>query len=106
MNYSVLAEEPDAVPLPGLIYTRELSLDGQDIYKAIERLKVRGRYTDGHVKWALQGSNDGINYRALHSLRGPSWKWYRIAIVTMLDAQDRISYIELDVNSKFMNKIR
>lgn len=106
MNYSILAEEPEAVPLPGLIYTRELALDAQDFYKTIERLKIRGRYADGHVKWALQGSNDGVNYRTLHSLRGPSWKWYRIAIITLLEAQERISYIELDVNNKFVNKLR
>ncbi len=106
MNYSTLAEDPEGLPLPGLVYTRELSLDEIDIYKTINRLKVRGRYADGHVKWALQGSNDGINYRTLHSLRGPSWKWYRIAVVTLLDAQERISYIELDYTPKFTNKIR
>ena len=106
MNYSTLTEDPEGLPLPGLVYTRELSLDEIDIYKTINRLRVRGRYTDGHVKWALQGSNDGINYRTLHSLRGPSWKWYRIAVVTLLDAQERISYIELDYTPKFTNKIR
>ena len=106
MNYSTLSEDPEGLPLPGLIYTRELSLDGIDIYKTINRLKIRGRYTDGHIKWALQGSNDGINFRTLHSLRGPSWKWYRIAIVSMLDAEERISYIELDYQPKFTNRLR
>lgn len=106
MNYSTLSEDPEGEPFRGLIYTRELSLEQQDIYKTINRLKIRGRYADGHVKWALQGSNDGINYRTLHSLRGPSWKWYRIAIVTMLDAQERISYIELDYTPKFTDRLR
>ena len=104
-DYSIIAAGNETA-MPGVVYTRELSLDQQDIYKTINRLKIRGRYADGHVKWALQGSNDGVNYHTLHSLRGPSWKWYRIAIVSMLDAQERISYIELDFTPKFTNRLR
>lgn len=105
-DFSIPAESAGAVALPGLIYTRELLLDNADIYKTIKKLKIRGRYTDGNVKWQLQGSNDGVNYVNLHSLRGPSWKWYRIAIVTMLGPNERISYIEMDYEPRFSNKIR
>ena len=106
LDFSVLAENEDAEPLKGFIYTRDLSLDGADIYKTISRLKVRGRFKDGHVKWQLQGSNDGIDYHTIHSLRGPSWKWYRIVLVTLLDKDERISYIELDYTPRFTDKIR
>lgn len=105
-DFSVVAESADAEALPGLIYTRDISLESADIYKTIHRLKVRGRFQDGHVKWQLQGSNDGINYTTIHSLRGPSWKWYRIILVTLLEPQERISYIEVDYNPKFTDKIR
>lgn len=105
-DFSVVAESADAEALPGLIYTRDLSLESADIYKTIHRLKVRGRFQDGHVKWQLQGSNDGINYTTIHSLRGPSWKWYRIILVTLLEPQERISYIEVDYDPKFTDKIR
>ena len=105
-DFSVPAESEGAEALPGVVYTRELILDGVDVYKAISRLKIRGRYADGHVKWQLQGSNDGVSYVNLHSLRGPSWKWYRLAIVTLLGPKERVSYIELDYEPRFTNKIR
>lgn len=105
-DYSVVAEADGANALPGLIYTRDLSIESADIYKTIHRLKVRGRFQDGHVKWQLQGSNDGVNYITIHSLRGPSWKWYRIVLVTLLEPKERISYIELDYEPKFTDKIR
>lgn len=106
LDFSVVAESSNAEALPGLIYTRDLTFDSADIFKTIHRLKVRGRFQDGHVKWQLQGSNDGINYTTIHSLRGPSWKWYRIILVTLLEPQERISYIEVDYDPKFTDKIR
>lgn len=106
LDFSVLAENNDAEPLRGLVYTRDLALDSADIYKTVSRLKVRGRFRDGHVKWQLQGSNDGLTYATVHSLRGPSWKWYRIVLVTMLEKEERVSYIELDYEPKFTDKMR
>ena len=106
LDFSVLAENADAEPMHGIVYTRDLDIDAADIYKTVHRLKVRGRFADGHVKWQLQGSNDGRNYITIHSLRGPSWKWFRIVLVTMLDKDERISYVELDYSPRFMDKIR
>lgn len=106
LDFSVLAESEGAESVPGIIYTRDLDLDNADVYKAVNRLRVRGRFQDGHVKWQLQGSNDGINYKTLHSLRGPSWKWYRVILVTLLEPQERLSYVEIDYEPKFVNKIR
>lgn len=106
LDFSVLAESEDAVPMRGLVYSRDLDLDGADIYKTISRLEVRGRFKHGHVKWQLQGSNDGLNYTIIHSLRGPSWKWFRIVLVTMLEKDERVSYVELDYSPKFTDKIR
>lgn len=90
----------------GIVVTRELSFESADVYKSIQHMKIRGRYEDGHVKWALQGTNDGRIFHTLHSLRGPSWKWYRIVLLTMLGADERISYVELDYDQKFTNKLR
>lgn len=106
VNLSVIAENEDAQPLTGLVYTRDIALDGSDIYKVISKLKVRGRFENGHVRWQLQGSNDGINYTTIHSLRGPSWKWYRLVLLTMLSKNERISYIEVDYDPRFTDTIR
>ena len=105
-NLSVTSESDQASAVPGMVYTRDLILDGADIYKTVSRLKVRGRFKNGHVRWQLQGSNDGLNYQNIHSLRGPSWKWYRIVLVSRLSPNERVSYIELDYEPKFVDKIR
>ena len=47
-----------------------------------------------------------MNYTIVHSLRGPSWKWYRIALVTMLEKDERISYVELECAPRFTDKLR
>lgn len=106
LDFSVLAEDEGSEPLPGLVYTRDLDLDAADVYKTIVRLKVRGRFADGHVKWQLQGSNDGATYKTVHSLRGPSWKWYRVVLLTNLAKDERISYLEMDYEPRFTDKIR
>ena len=105
-NLSIPSESDESEAVPGVIYTRDLALDAADIYKTIFRIKVRGRYAKGHVKWQLQGSNDGMNYRNLRSLRGPSWKWYRLVIATKLSPGERISFVEMDYSPRFTNKIR
>ena len=100
LDFSVLAENEEAEPLRGLVYTRDLDLEGADIYKAVSKL---GFEIECDIQ---QGSNDGLNYTTIHSLRGPSWKWYRIALVTNLDKDERISYVELDFAPRFTDKIR
>ena len=106
LDLSVLEESADADALPGLVYSRDLDLDTMDVYKTVRKVKVRGRFADQHVKWQLQGSNDGINYTTIHSLRGPSWKWFRIVLVTILAPGERISYVEMDYEPRFTDKIR
>lgn len=106
LDFSVLEESEGAEALPGLVYSRDLDFDAMDVYKSVSRFKVRGRFADQHVKWQLQGSNDGMNYTTIHSLRGPSWKWYRFVLVTNLAPGERISYVELDCEPRFTNKIR
>lgn len=58
------------------------------------------------VSYILQGSNDGINYYVLHSLRGRSWKNYRIIVASRLKPTERISYVEIDYEMRKTNKIR
>ena len=106
VDFSVVAESSGAESLPGIIYTRDLDLDAPDIYKTVYRLEVRGRFQNRHVRWQLQGSNDGMNYTTIHSLRGPSWKWYRILLVTQLGPDERVSYVEMNYEPKFVDKIR
>lgn len=92
--------------LPGIIATRNLDFDAPDIYKRINRIRLRGDYEKGHVKYMLLGSNDGTNFRVLSSLRGPSWKQFRIIVLSSLASNERLSYAEIDYDTAFADKIR
>ena len=101
-------EDPDndQMVLPGIIETRAFSLDADDTYKVIRRLRIRGDYTKGRVKYALLGSVDGREYHLIHSFRGPSWKYFKLVIVSQLRPTERISYAEIDYDVKFTDRIR
>lgn len=112
LSYSIfdlsetISGDEDQPVLAGLVISRPLILDAPDTYKTINHLKIRGHYQSGHLKWLLMGSNDGFNYTVLHSLRGPSWKMFRLFLVSNLTALERISYVEVDYTPKFLNKVR
>ena len=105
---TILDADSDTTALPGLVVTRDLNFGDNDAYKTIKRIKIRGdRFPEASPwKYVLLGSNDRKNYHVLHSLRGPSWKFYRIAIMTTMKQAGRISYIELEWEPRFSDRIR
>lgn len=58
------------------------------------------------VSYILLGSQDGINFARLGSLRGKSWKMFRIVILARLRPHERISWIDIDYETRFTNKLR
>lgn len=101
--------------LLGFIATRPIDFEQPDVYKTINRIRIRGSYpnertissvTSKTAQYLLYGSNDGINFTLLHSLRGPSWKYYRILIATDTYGFDRFSYIEVEWEPRFGDRIR
>jgi hypothetical protein len=96
----------DQPVLPGIIETRAFGLDADDTYKVVRRIRIRGDYTKGRVKYVLLGSVDGREYRIIHSFRGPSWKSFKLVVVSMLRPTERISYVEIDYDVKFNDRIR
>lgn len=58
------------------------------------------------VQYILLGSNDGHNFTMLHSLRGQSWKMFRIIVVAKLKPNERISWIDVEYEQRFTNRIR
>lgn len=92
--------------MAGIVATRPLSFGMDDTYKTITKLELRGRFKRGNVKYVLLGSNDGYTWVTLNSLRGQSWKQYRVVILSELAPDERLSYIEVDVQPKFTDKIR
>lgn len=96
----------DQPVLPGIIETRAFGLDADDTYKVIRRIRIRGEYTKGRVKYVLLASHDGRDFRVIHSFRGPSWKYYKLVVLSQLRPTERISFAEIDYDVKFTDRIR
>lgn len=90
----------------GIIITRALSFDADDVRKTIAQLRIRGRFNRGDVQYLLLVSLDGISWQVLRTLRGGSYKFFRIVVLTNLSPTERISWIEADVEGRFANKLR
>jgi hypothetical protein len=93
-------------PEKGVIITRPLDLENYDILKTIQDVRIRGQFPKGAVKFILLGSQDGIHFYPISTLRGKSWKLFKIAILADLDVFDRISWIDVMYETKFTNKLR
>ena len=95
-----------------IIATRPFDLDEPDILKTINHLKIRGQYerydanNKPRVSYMLFGSQDGNTFHRLTSLRGKSWKLFRIIILATLKPTERISWIDVDYESRFNNRLR
>ena len=89
-----------------VIVTRPIDLGEPDIRKTIRSIRIRGQYNRDDVKYILLGSMDGLNWGVLPSLRGGSYKWYRMIILADLSPTERISWVDIDYEDRFANKLR
>lgn len=90
----------------GIIITRPFDLDEPDVYKTIADVRIRGQFPRGAVKFILLGSNDGINYCTISTLRGKSWKLFRMVILADLAPTERISWVDIQYEPRYNNKLR
>lgn len=90
----------------GVIITRPFDLDYPDVLKSITDVRVRGEFRRSAVKFILMGSNDGIHWATLGTLRGKSWKLFRIAILADLEPTERISWVDIGFETRFTNRLR
>ena len=90
----------------GILITRPFDLGMPDVYKSITNIKIRGDYDKGNVKYILQGSDNGRDFYTLNSLRGKSWKMFRIFILADLEPTERISWIDIDFEPRYNNRLR
>lgn len=89
-----------------ILATRSFDLAEPDVFKTIRDVRVRGQFPKGAVKFILLGSNDGIHFNVINTLRGKSWKLFRLIILADLAATDRISWVEVGYETRFTNKLR
>ena len=90
----------------GVVVTRPFDLGSPDVRKSINDIRVRGFLNRKDARYILLGSMDGINWGVLPTLRGGSWKWFRLVILTNLAPTERISWVDIDYDTRLTNKLR
>lgn len=103
---TILDAAEEQTPTKGIIATRSLDLDEPDVYKTITDVRIRGQFRKGAVKFILLGSNDGVTFSAISTLRGKAWKLFRIIILADLQPTERISWIDVQYETRFTNRLR
>lgn len=93
-------------PVYGIIATRPFDLGEPDVRKSINDIRIRGKYNRQDVMYILLGSFDGLHWQRLTSLRGGSYKMFRMVLLTRLTAMERITWIDIDYESRFTNRLR
>ena len=106
-NFSTVLDTENTQPVgKGVIATRPFDLGEPDVFKTITDIRIRGQFPKGAVKFILLGSNDGINFATVSTLRGRAWKLFRMVILADLAPTERISWVDIMYDTKFTNKLR
>ena len=106
-DFSTILDAADSrIPTRAVIATRPFDLGAPDVLKTITDIKIRGQYAKGAVKFLLLGSMDGINFYVIGTKRGKAWKLFRLIILADLDPTERISWVDVIYDEKFVNRLR
>lgn len=111
MDFSTMLDDADilsdtANPVKGIIVTRPFDLGEPDIRKEIRNIRIRGKFNREDVQYILLGSFDDIHWERLRSLRGGSFKLFRLVLLCNLSPTERISWIDVDYETRFTNRLR
>lgn len=101
-------------PLPALLVTRPLKLDGANIHKTIDNIIQRGNFRKGHVQSVLYGSRDLVNWHLvwsskdhyLRGFRGTPYKYFRIALLCNLSSDESIFGASIQFSPRLTNQPR
>ena len=94
----------------GLLLTRPIDMGEPFALKKIHDMKLH--YTkhnkdDGtFVKMVVYFSNDGVNWDIMRSLRKRAYKYYRLALITKMKGEDRLSGMIMRYELERTNKLR
>ena len=111
MDLSTLLDDGDYITetghvVKGLVVTRPLAFDAPDIRKVLKDLRIRTQANRTDVKYILLASMDGKTWKRLTSRGGGSFKWFKIVLVTSLSPIERIGWLDVDVETRYTNKLR
>lgn len=113
-NNIVNFSESDETQVKCLYVTRPLKLDTVNIHKTIDSIIQRGFFRKGNVATALYGSRDMVNWyliwssrdHYLRGFRGTPYKYFRIAGVATLDADESIYGASVQFTPRLTNQPR
>lgn len=97
---------PSLLSRKGIILTRSMDLGDPDIRKVVHDLRIRGTFNRGDIKYLMFGSSDGIHWQRLLTKGGGSYNLFRFLILANLAPGERISWIDVDYERRFANKLR
>lgn len=100
------ARSQSATRRKGMIVTRPLDLDEDDVRKVLDRIMVRGLYDSAHVKMIILASMDGQSWQRLTSFRGGSYKLFKVVLLCDLTETERISYLEAEFETRYDRRLR
>ena len=103
---TVLDAADSRIPTRGVIATRPFDLGAPDVLKTITDIKIRGPYAKGGTRFMLLGSMDGVNFYVIGTKRGKAWKLFRLIILANIEPTERISWVDVIYDEKFVNRLR
>ena len=113
-NNIVNFSETEAKQVKSMFVTRPLKLDTINIHKTIDNIIQRGFFRNGNVATALYGSRDLVNWHLvwsskdhfLRGFRGTPYKYFRIAGVATLGADESIFGASVQFTPRLTNQPR
>lgn len=97
-----------------LLVTRPLNVDAQNIFKTVNTVIQRGMFKKGNVMQVLFASNDLLNWvivwsstdQYLRGFSGTPYKYYRMALLTTLHANECVTGATIQFLPKLTNQPR
>lgn len=113
-NYLVDFSKATASKVKCLLLTRPLKLDAVNIHKSLDTVIQRGNFRKGHVQSVVYGSRDLYNWSLvwsskdhfLRGFRGTPYKYFRIALLCNLDADESIYGATIQFETRKINQPR
>lgn len=104
----------DDSDVASLLVTRPLKLDAADVLKTVDTIIQRGNFSKGHVQSVLYGSRDLTNWHLvwssrdhyLRGFRGTPYKYFRIALLCNLAANESIYGCTVQYQPRLTNQPR
>lgn len=113
LDYSNIRDTSHVI-INGVVATRPLKLGMPDVLKTVRTVIQRGVFRKGHVKQALYGSRDLLNWHLIGSssdqyLRGMSgtpYKYFRVVLICSMAGDEHLVGCSVEFEPRYTDKLR